>query len=113
MLEPVIVPPHDPTEPTSKPAPIILSLPGYLTPSLNRLFGKHWTASHREKQLARAALLSALRATPADSSTPTISQAAANLSSINSDTPPSSRTTTRQASNSNSARRKSPRKPSK
>jgi hypothetical protein len=92
---------------------ITLHLPGYLTPSLNRLFGKHWSASHREKQLARAALLSALRATPAASWTPIISQAAAKLLSTKSEKPPSSRTTTRPASNSNSARRKSPKKPKK
>lgn len=89
---------------------ITIHLPGYLTPSLNRLFGKHWTASHREKQTARSALLSALRAMPAASSMPIISQAVANLSSTNSATPLSSRTTTPKASNSNSSKRRLPKK---
>lgn len=64
-----------------------LVLHGYLTPSLNRLLGKHWTVLDKEKKKAANALSSALLASQAGRSMPTISQVAASRSSTSSDTP--------------------------
>lgn len=79
---------------------LTLQLPGYLTPSLNRLLGQHWTALQKEKVRARRALDSALKENPFAYLMQTTTQEAANRSSISSDTPPSSRTTTRKVSKS-------------
>ena len=38
-----------------------LVLSGYLTPSLNKLLQKHWTAAHKAKQEAKKALAEAMR----------------------------------------------------
>jgi hypothetical protein len=92
---------------------IHLTLPGYLTPSLNRLLGQHWAILRKEKARAKLALLSALREAHARSSTPTISQAVASLSSTNCATPSSLATTIRKPSKSSSAKKKSEPKPPK
>ncbi len=86
---------------------VILQLPGYLTPSLNRLLGKHWSTLAKEKLRAKIALLSSLREAHARSSTPTIMQEAVSLSSTNCATPSSLPTTTRKRSKSSSGKSKS------
>jgi len=95
------------TNPTQMDHILTLGLPGYTTPSLNRLLGQHWTLLQKEKKRARLALLSSLRAMPADSSMPIIMRAVASLSSTNSATLTSSKTTTRKPSKSHSAKSKS------
>ncbi len=95
---PVHLPPH-----------LRIILPHYLTPSLNQLLGKHWSHLLKEKKKAALALSCALRADRAMSSTWTILQEAANLSSINSGMPNSSRMMIQKASNSNSSKKKSKR----
>jgi hypothetical protein len=92
---------------------VILQLPGYLTPSLNRLLGKHWTTLAQEKVRAKIALLSSLREAHARSSTPTIMQEAVSHLLTNCATPSSSLTTTRKLSKSSSGKSKSKRKPKK
>lgn len=87
-----------------------LALLGYLTPSLNRLLGKHWTTLAREKVRAKLALLSSLRDALAVSSTPTIMREAVNHLLTNCATPSSSKTTTRKRSKSSSGKSKSKRK---
>jgi hypothetical protein len=67
---------------TSKQVPeyttkLRLVLTGYLTPSPNRLYGRHWSLFLKERRRARAALLCALQATDADSATRTIASQAA------------------------------------
>ncbi len=89
---------------------LTLQLPGYTTPSLNRLLGQHWTLLQKEKKRARLALLSSLRGMPCDSSMPIIMQAVASLSSTNSATLTSSKTTTRKPSKSRSAKPSAKRK---
>ena len=98
------------TDPTPMEATLTLQLPGYTTPSLNRLLGQHWTILQKEKKRARLALLSSLHAMPAASSMPTIMQAVASLSSTNSATLTSSKTTTRKPSKSRSAKPSAKRK---
>ena len=92
------------TDQTQMAHTLTLQLLGYTTPSLNRLLGQHWTLLQKEKKRARLALLSSLRAMPCGSSMPTIMQAVASLSSINSATLTSSKTTTRKPSKSRSAK---------
>lgn len=86
---------------------VILQLPGYLTPSLNRLLGKHWSTLAKEKLRAKIALLSSLREAHARSSTPTIMLAVASLSSTNCATQSSLPTTIRKRSKSSSGKPKS------
>jgi DNA-directed RNA polymerase specialized sigma24 family protein len=95
------------TDPTQMDHILTLQLPGYTTPSLNRLLGQHWTLLQKEKKRARLALLSSLHAMPADSSMPIIMRAVASLSSTNSATLTSSKTTTRKPSKSSSGKSKS------
>ena len=92
---------------------LILQLPGYLTPSLNRLLGKHWTTLAQEKVRAKLALLSSLREAHARSSTPTILQEAVSHLLTNCATPNSSPTTTRKRSKSSSGKSKLKPKPKK
>ena len=92
---------------------LTLQLPGYLTPSLNRLLGKHWSTLAKEKIRAKTALLSSLREAHARSSTPTILQEAANHLLTSCATPNLSLTTTRKRSKSSSAKSKSKPKPKK
>jgi hypothetical protein len=53
-----------PVNPVSQPIGIAVSLkitlPGYVTPSLNETRRKHWSAVTKEKKKARGALLSGL-----------------------------------------------------
>jgi hypothetical protein len=95
------------TDKTQTGAMLTLQLLGYLTPSLNRLLGKHWTTLAQEKVRAKLALLSSLRDAPSHSSMPTILQEAANSLSTNSDTPNLSKTTTQKPSKSFSGKSKS------
>ena len=85
---------------------VILWLPGYLTPSLNRLLGKHWSAIQKEKTSARLALLFALRDAQSVSSMPTILQEAASLLSTNSATRSLSETMTREVSKLSSGKKR-------
>ena len=101
------------TDPTQMAHTLILQLPGYTTPSLNRLLGQHWTLLQKEKKRARLALLSSLRGMPCDSSMPTILQAVVSHLSINSATLTSSKTTTRKPSKSRSAKPSAKRRPKK
>ena len=90
---------------------LTLQLPGYLTPSLNRLLGQHWTTLQKEKIRARHALESALKENPFAYLMQTTSPEDASLSSTNSATRTSSQTTTRKPSKSSSNKSKSkPRK---
>ena len=95
------------TNKTPMGATLTLQLPGYLTPSLNRILGCHWSVLKKEKNRARLALLSSLRDAPSHSSMPTILQEAVNSLSTNSDTPISSKMTTPKPSKSSSGKSKS------
>lgn len=95
--------------PANLPQHLRIVLTNYLTPSLNQLLGKHWSHLLKEKKKAALALSCALRADRAMSSTWTILQEAANLSSTNSAMPNSSRMMIRKASNSSSSKKKSKR----
>jgi len=92
---------------TDRSRDLNLWLPGYLTPSLNRLLGQHWTALDKEKTSARLALLFALRDAQSVSSTPTILQEAASLLSTNSATRSLSQTMTREVSKLSFAKKRS------
>lgn len=70
-----------------------LWLPDHLTPSLNRILGKHWTALSKEKLKASHALDSALLASPVTHSMLTTLLADANSSSTPSENADSFRTT--------------------
>lgn len=72
-----------------------LFLPEFLTPSLNRILGKHWTTLAKEKQRTSQHLDSALLASPASHSMLTTLLAAANSSSMPSADEDSFRTTIR------------------
>ena len=72
-----------------------LWLPDHLTPSLNRILGKHWTALSKEKLKASHALDSALLASPVTHSMLTTLLVAANSSSTPSESADSFRTTIR------------------
>jgi len=98
------------TDPTQMEATLTLQLPGYTTPSLNRLLGQHWTLLQKEKKRARLALLSSLRGMPCGSSMPIIMQAAASHLLTSCATPNSSKTTTRKPSKSRSAKPSAKRK---
>jgi hypothetical protein len=91
-------------------ASVTLQLRGYLTPSLNRLLGQHWSAIQKEKVSAKIALLFALRDGQSVCSTPTILQEAANHLLTNSATRNLSQTMTREASKLSSGKSKSRRK---
>jgi len=96
---------------TPMAATLTLQLPGYLTPSLNRLLGQHWTALQKEKVRARRALDSALKENPFAYLMQTTTQEDASRSSTSCATQSSSRTTTRKASKSSLFKPKSkPRK---
>jgi hypothetical protein len=92
---------------------VTLQLRGYLTPSLNRLLGQHWSLLQKEKVRAKLALLSSLREAHARSSTPTISQEAVSHLLTSCATPNSSLTTTRKRSKSSSGKSKLKPKPKK
>lgn len=72
-----------------------LLLPEFLTPSLNRILGKHWTTLAKEKQRTSQHLDSALLASPASHSMLTTLLAAANSSLMPSADADSFRTTIR------------------
>ena len=93
---------------------INLHLDGYLTPSLNTLLNAHWSKYAKQKNLARTALLSAIRSTLSElqGSQPRLSTLItlleeANLSLTKSATPNSSQTITPKASKSRSRKLKS------
>ncbi len=92
---------------------LTLQLRGYLTPSLNRLLGQHWTTLQKEKVRARHALDSALKENPFAYLMQTTSQADASHSLTSCATRNSSKTTTRKPSKSYSGKPKSKRSPKK
>lgn len=79
-------------------------LPEFLTPSLNRILGKHWTALSKEREKTARALDSALLASPASHSMLTTLLAAANSSSMPSADADSFRTTIRRQLKSHSVK---------
>lgn len=89
------------------PGHLKLWLAEYLTPSLNRLFGQHWTVLNTEKKKARSVLLSALRDAQAGCSMQTILQEAASRLSTKCDMQGSSRTIRQTKSKSPSPKKKS------
>ena len=92
---------------------LTLQLRGYLTPSLNRLLGQHWTTLQKEKVRARRALDSALKENPFAYLMQTTSQADASHSSTSCVTRNSSRTTIQKVSKSSLSKAKSKRRKKK
>lgn len=92
---------------------LTLQLRGYLTPSLNRLLGQHWTTLQKEKVRARRALDSALKENPFAYLMQTTTQEVASRSLTNSATRNSSQTTIQKVSKSSSGKSKSKRRPKK
>jgi hypothetical protein len=90
-----------------------LWLPDHLTPSLNRILGKHWTALSKEKLKASHALDSALLASPVTHSMLTTLLVAANSSSTPSESADSFRTTIRRQLKSRSDKLRPKQKPKK
>jgi hypothetical protein len=90
-----------------------LLLPEFLTPSLNRILGKHWTTLAKEKQRTSQHLDSALLASPASHSMLITLLAAANSSSMPSADADSFRTTIRRALKSRSDKLRPKQKPKK
>ena len=84
--------------------PIQLWLPGYTSPSLNDLLGKHYFVLEKEKARARQALLCALVDAARKLSTSTTPSEAQNSLLISSAIAALSRETIRKKSRSNSAR---------
>ena len=85
--------------------PVQLWLPGYVTPSLNDLLGKHYFVLEKEKARARQALLCALVDWARQHSTSITPPEVANSLLINSAIAALSRETIRKKSKSSSARR--------
>ena len=92
---------------------LTLQLRGYLTPSLNRLLGQHWTTLQKEKVRARRALDSALKENPFAYLMQTTTQEVASRSLTNSATRNSSRTTIQKVSKSSLSKPKSKRRKKK
>jgi len=92
---------------------LTLQLRGYLTPSLNRLLGQHWTTLQKEKVRARRALDSALKENPFAYLMQTTTQEVASHSSTSCATRNSSRTTIQKVSKSSSGKPKSKRRKKK
>jgi len=92
---------------------LTLQLRGYLTPSLNRLLGQHWTTLQKEKVRARRALDSALKENPFAYLMQTTMQAVASRSLTNSATRNSSQTTIQKVSKSSLFKAKSKRRKKK
>ncbi len=90
-----------------------LFLPDHLTPSLNRILGKHWSALSKEKLKASHALDSALLASPATHSMLTTLLADANSSSTPSENADSFQTTIRRQLKSRSDKLRPKQKPKK
>lgn len=88
-------------------------LPEFLTPSLNRILGKHWTALSKEREKTARALDSALLASPASYSMLTTLLAAANSSSMPSVDADLFRTTIRRQLKSHSVKSRPNTKPKK
>ncbi len=92
---------------------LTLQLRGYLTPSLNRLLGQHWTTLQKEKVRARRALDFALKENPFAYLMQTTSQADASHLSTSCATRNSSRTTIQKVSKSSLSKAKSKRRKKK
>jgi hypothetical protein len=90
-----------------------LWLPEFLTPSLNRVLGKHWTTLSKEKQRTSQHLDSALLASPATHSMLITLLAVANSSSMPSEEEDSFQTTIRRQLKSRSDKLRPKQKPKK